>query len=72
MLREELQAGLEIGGETVAVALKRHEDFGIASDAKEALAFAILGAEALRGVPNTVPGATGAHRAVIAGSLTRA
>lgn len=71
MLRDELKDGLEIGGERVAMTLGRHEDHGIRSDAKEALAFAILGAEAWREVPNTVPSATGARRAVVAGSVTR-
>lgn len=72
MLRDELKNGLTVAGSRVPAALKRHEDFGIRSDAKEALAFAILGAEAWRGVPNTVPSATGARRAVSAGNLTRA
>ena len=50
--------------------LLRHEDFKIRSDAKEAIAFALLAHAALLGIPNTVPGATGARRAVVAGKIT--
>jgi len=43
-----------------------HEDFGIPAKAKEAMAFAILAAETLRGRPSNVPSATGAmHRAIL-------
>lgn len=42
------------------------------SDAKEAIAFALLAHATLLGVPNTVPGATGANRAVVAGKITAA
>ena len=45
------------------------EDFGIANAAKEALAFAILAHETLRGRPGNVPSATGARRAVILGKI---
>ncbi len=50
--------------------LLRHEDFAMRSDAKEAIAFALLAHAALLGVPNTVPGATGARSAVVAGKIT--
>ena len=50
--------------------LLHHEDFEIRSDAKEAIAFALLAHATLLGIPNTVPGATGARRAVIAGKIT--
>lgn len=48
------------------------DEFGIDGDAKEALAFAVLASETLHGATNTVPAATGARRAVCAGSLARA
>ena len=50
-------------------ALFTHEDFGIANDAKEALAFAILAHETLLGRPSNVPNATGARRAVVLGKI---
>ena len=49
--------------------LLTHEDFGIANAAKEALAFAILAHETLRGRPGNVPSATGARRAVVLGKI---
>jgi len=49
-----------------------HEDLGISGDAKEALAFAILGNETMLGRPSNVPRATGARRAVILGKIVPA
>jgi len=46
------------------------EDIGWDSDAKEAVAFALLAYKTLQGQPGNVPGATGAHRPVILGSIT--
>ncbi len=47
-----------------------HEEFGIPDDAKEAIAFAILGYQTLRGRPSNVPSATGAAYPAILGSIT--
>ena len=49
--------------------LLTHEDLGISNSAKEALAFAVLAHETLRGQPSNVPGATGASRPVILGKI---
>ena len=65
-LRQMLQAELP------AVELLTHEDFGIANQAKEALAFAVLAYRTLRGEPGNVPSATGASRAVILGKIVPA
>ena len=54
------------------VAILLHEDFAIRGDAKEALAFAILGNETMLGRPANVPSATGAKRPVILGKIVPA
>ncbi|GAC1303769.1 MAG: anhydro-N-acetylmuramic acid kinase [Vulcanimicrobiaceae bacterium] len=43
--------------------------FGVDPDAKEALAFAVLGYETLRGRPANLPRATGATRATVLGAI---
>jgi len=59
MLREQLPE----------VSLLTHEDFGLPSAAKEAVAFALLANETLLGRPGNVPSATGARRAVPLGKI---
>jgi anhydro-N-acetylmuramic acid kinase len=54
------------------VPILRHEDFGVACDAKEALAFAILGNETMLDRPASVPAATGAARSVVLGKIVSA
>jgi anhydro-N-acetylmuramic acid kinase len=51
-------------------AVRTIDDLGIPSAAKEAMAFALLGAATLDGVPGNVPAATGARRRVVLGSVT--
>lgn len=46
------------------------DDLHVPSDAKEAIAFALIGAATLDGVPANVPSCTGASRAVVLGSIT--
>ncbi len=48
------------------------EDFGIDPDAKEAIAFAVLAHEAVRGNPANLPCATGARKPVLLGKTTPA
>jgi anhydro-N-acetylmuramic acid kinase len=49
--------------------IRTTDEFGIPAEAREAVAFAILGAYRLRGEPNTLPRCTGASRAVSAGAI---
>lgn len=53
-----------------AGAIRTVDELGLASEAKEAVAFALLGAATLDGVPANVPSATGATRPVVLGSIT--
>jgi anhydro-N-acetylmuramic acid kinase len=47
----------------------RTDELGVPSEAREAIAFAILGAYRLRDLPNTLPRATGARQAVRGGAV---
>jgi len=49
--------------------IRSTDELGIPAEAREAVAFAILGAYRLRGEPNTLPRCTGASRAVSAGAI---
>ncbi len=55
----------------VGIAVRASDELGIPAEAREAVAFAILGAYRLRGQPNTLPRCTGASRAVSAGAIHR-
>ncbi|MDB5293006.1 MAG: anhydro-N-acetylmuramic acid kinase [Phycisphaerales bacterium] len=50
--------------------LRETGDYGVPAEAKEAVAFALLGAATLDGFPSNVSGVTGAMRAVVLGSIT--
>ena len=50
--------------------IRRSNEFGIDSDAKEAIAFAILAHETFRRRPSNLPSATGAKKAVILGKIS--
>lgn len=56
--------------ELPAVKVITQEDTGFSSDAKEAVAFAVMGNETLHGNPSNVPSATGAREKVILGNIT--
>jgi anhydro-N-acetylmuramic acid kinase len=45
------------------------DEFGLPIDAKEAMLFAVLGAETLRGAPGNLPSATGAAHPVVLGQV---
>ncbi|MGP4085772.1 anhydro-N-acetylmuramic acid kinase [Streptomyces sp. KR55] len=59
-----------IAEELPRVPLRPSDDLGLPSDAKEALAFAVLGFLTVRGLPGTLPSGTGARRATLLGSIT--
>jgi anhydro-N-acetylmuramic acid kinase len=52
------------------IPVKTIDELGVPSAAKEAMAFALLGAATLDGLPGNVPSATGARRRVVLGSIT--
>ena len=52
------------------ITVRRTDELGVPSQAKEAIAFALLGASTLDGVPSNVPSVTGAKRPVVLGSIT--
>ena len=45
------------------------DDHGLSSEAKEAVAFAILAHQTVRGLPGSLPGATGADRPAVLGKI---
>lgn len=53
-----------------AVSVKRSDDYGVKSAAKEALTFALLAAAAVWGIPGNVPNVTGAKHAVVLGKIS--
>jgi anhydro-N-acetylmuramic acid kinase len=65
VLMEHLRRWEWFGGD-----VKTTDELGIPSEAKEAVAFALLGAATMDGEPSNVPSVTGAKRAVVLGSIT--
>jgi len=61
---------LSEGFSAFGVSVAPMESVGIAAEAKEAAAFALLGWLAWHGLPGNVPSATGANRAVVLGKVT--
>ncbi|WP_217169009.1 anhydro-N-acetylmuramic acid kinase [Streptomyces sp. AC512_CC834] len=59
-----------IADELPGVPLGPSDALGLPSDAKEALAFALLGFLTVNGLPGTIPSGTGARRASLLGSIT--
>ena len=51
------------------VAVSKSDDHGLSSDAKEAVAFAVLADRTVRGRPGSLPGATGADRPAVLGKI---
>jgi anhydro-N-acetylmuramic acid kinase len=61
-----------LAGQLPGVRLLTADDLGIPSDAKEAIAFALIGWATLHGLPANVPSCTGASGPRVLGSLTPA
>ena len=59
-------------GELPDVKMLSTDNFGISVDAKEAVSFAILAWATIKGMPNNVPGATGAEQPVVLGKIVPA
>jgi anhydro-N-acetylmuramic acid kinase len=53
------------------VKIRRVDEFGVTSDAKEAVCFAILANETLAGNPSNLPAVTGASKRVVLGKICR-
>lgn len=62
MLREELAP--------LKIRVKTSDDFGLPSEAKEAVAFALMAYQTWRRLPSNVPSATGAKRPAILGKIS--
>jgi anhydro-N-acetylmuramic acid kinase len=67
-----LMAMLRAGLEPLGVKVRLMEELGVPAQAKEAVAFALLGWLTWHGLPGNVPAATGAQRAVVLGKVTEA
>ncbi len=65
-----LMGMLRAGLEPLGVKVRRMEELGVAAEAKEAVAFALLAWLTWHGLPGNVPSATGAKRAVVLGKVT--
>jgi anhydro-N-acetylmuramic acid kinase len=65
-----LMGMLRAGLEPLGVKVRLMEELGVPAQAKEAVAFALLGWLTWHGLPGNVPAATGARRAVVLGKVT--
>ena len=57
---------------SLGLRVKHSDDFGVPSQAKEAVAFALLAYQTWNRQPGNVPSATGAQRAVVLGKISYA
>ncbi|MCS7033640.1 MAG: anhydro-N-acetylmuramic acid kinase [Phycisphaerae bacterium] len=55
---------------TPGMVVRSSDEYGLPAEAKEAVAFAILAAAHVDGIPANIPSVTGARRSVVLGSLT--
>jgi len=52
-----------------SIPIRASDEFGVPSDAKEAMGFAVLANETISGNPSNIPAATGASRPVVLGEI---
>ncbi len=57
--------------ELAGIPIRSFDDFGVAADALEAVCFAVLAYETLRGRPSSIPSVTGAKKSAILGKIVR-
>lgn len=69
---ESLMTMLEMGATGLRLKMKRADEFGIPSQAKEAVAFAVLAYQTWHRQPSNLPSATGAERPVVLGKVSYA
>ena len=67
---ESLMRMLEMGASALRLKLKTTDDFGIPSQAKEAVAFAVLAYQTWHRQPSNIPSATGAKRPAVLGKIS--
>jgi anhydro-N-acetylmuramic acid kinase len=65
-----LMAMLAMGATGLGLKLKHTDEFGIPSQAKEAVAFAVLAYQTWHRQPSSIPSATGAKRAAVLGKIS--
>ena len=58
-----------LAGALAPVVVSTSDDHGLSSDAKEAVAFAVLADRTVRGLPGSLPGSTGADRPAVLGKI---
>ena len=59
-----------LGAELTGLKLRTSDEFGLPSEAKEAVAFALLAYQTWRRVPSNIPSATGAKRPAVLGKIS--